>query len=106
MASYSVIRAATKCHTEKRRWALSGASRPGESAEEVAEHTSSIRSYRQMSVGVAGDLRVAGFPVFWDTVGAHVQIDLPGSPDEAMCASLRDLMPARKNPHFRGEEQR
>ena len=99
------IEAAQKCHAQKRIWALSGASRVGEPAEAIAEQSHRIWSYPQMSVGVAGELREAGFPPYFDGPGDHVQIDLPGEPDLGMCETLRKLMPARSNPYYRGRRR-
>lgn len=97
-----MIRGAQNCYRLQKRWAISGASLPGGTADEIVEATNALRRFPKLAVGRAGDLRECDFRVWSDSAGTHVQIELPGVPDDTMCERLRELMDVTDNPRYMG----
>ena len=95
---------AIRDHKVTGRWTLSVACVPGLTAEEIAERSEVIQGYNKMRVGRAGDLKTNGFPVELDGKRTHAVIVLPDQPRSETWTQLRELMPEKPNPFYRGDD--
>jgi hypothetical protein len=105
MASEFLFKAARKHHRENPGvWAISVASVPGLSAEDIAKRSPFIKGKR-MRVTIADALRTEGYEVEPDGP-PHALIHLPRAPqgeDDPMWEHLRSILSdIRPNPNYEG----
>jgi hypothetical protein len=104
MASKFLFIAAKNHHRLHGVWAISVASVPGLSAEEIARRSPFIRG-RQMRTGTAEALRKEGYEVEPDS-SPHALVHLPRAPqgeDDPMWDHLRSILSdIRQNPNYGG----